>query len=238
MPQAQHLTTSSSLELPILQAGTHPANNEAIGLVEQELPEPKVHERRKPWIRYRTELRHRTTGELLYRNDSQVREGDEDDSFGGIPVLELVTRYDTNTSEFKTDGSSGQASWMGQASASAPAYSVKIYSQCIISALQAVVEYYPSQNLSGTSIEVKWPYAVLVHHYDQLLDFKARCQSASPSETCVREKDAPEHIDLLIHFLDENIMERVRAEQKRLKDSFQTFEDLWVAYKPDEQWAT
>lgn len=228
------LTTSGSLGLPVLQSGTRLSNDEAIRATEQGEPNVEQPETRKPWIRYRTELRHRITGELLYSKDSRVRKGEEDDFSGGTLVLELITRYDTNSSDFKSDKSSGQqqTSWMGQTSASAPTYSVKIYSQSIIDALQSVVEYYPSQDLSGTSIEVKWPYAVLVHHYDQLLEFKAKCQGKSPAEMCVREKDAPEHIDLLIQFLDENIMERVRAEQQRLKGGFGTFENLWVAYKP------
>lgn len=229
-----NLMAYNSLESPDLQASTQVPNDEAVGATIQEPPAVKDSERRRPWIRYRTELRHRFTGALLSSDNSNVREGGEDDSSGAIPILELITRYDTtiNASEFSMFRFDNPSAWMGRTSASAPTYSLKIYSQSIINALKAVVQYYPGQDLSGTPIEVKWPYAVLVHHYDQLLEFKLKCQGGNPSEMCVRKRDAPEHIEFLLQFLDENIMERVRVEQERLSRGFHTFENMWVPYKP------
>lgn len=183
--------------------------------------------RRTAWIRYRTELRHRVTGELLHRIDSNTKKSNDDDTTAEGPILELITRYDAR--EFRPNQ---EGSRIGQSSASAPSYSLRILSIAIINALQNIVEYYPGQNLSGHAVEVAWPYAILVHHYDELQDFKRKCQSKDVSELCAREKDAPEHIDHLIQFLDENIMERVIAEKNRLKKGFYTFEDTWVAYKP------
>lgn len=183
--------------------------------------------RTNAWIRYRTELRHRVTGELLHRIDSDTKNSHKDDAGSGEPILELITKYETR--EFKP---SQESSWIGQNSASAPSYSLRILSIAIINALQAIVEYYPGQNLSGNAVEVAWPYAILVHHYDELQKFKITCQSKEASELCAREKNAPEHIDHLIKFLDENIMERVIAEKNRVKKGFHTFEDIWVTYKP------
>ncbi|KAJ4410998.1 hypothetical protein N0V82_009102 [Gnomoniopsis sp. IMI 355080] len=189
--------------------------------------------RRTTWIRYRTELRDGLTGELLRRIDSDTKKGRMDDTYSEGPILELITRYDTRDSKDARDAIlSQEGSWLGQSSASAPSYNLRIRSMAIINALQSVVEYYPGQNLSGNTVEVPWPYAILVHHYDQLKDFKSKCQSKGVSELCVREKNAPEHIDHLIEFLDENIMERVIAEKSRLRRGFYTFEDIWVAYKP------
>lgn len=219
---------------PTLDTGNTPSKQETSIDEAPSVDHPK---RRSAWIRYRTELRHRITGELLHRVDSNMRKNREDDSSGEGPILELVTRYDTNTSGFQAENQQA-TSWIGQSSASAPAYSLRIYSTALINALQAVVEYYPGQNLSGTSVEIKWPYPVLVHHYDQLRDFKVKCQSKHPSELCAREKDAPEHIDHLIRFLDDNIMERVVTEQERLKEGFFTFENYWVAHKPGRTVAT
>lgn len=124
------------------------------------------------------------------------------------------------------------SSWLGQGAASAPSYKLRILSAAIINALQSIVKYYPGQNLSGNVVEVAWPYAILVHHYDELKGFKAGCLSKNAVELCARERDVAEHIDRLIEFLDENIMDRVKAEQNRLNKGFYTFENLWIAYKP------
>lgn len=194
-------------------------------ILSQERDLPK---RRGAWIRYRTELRHRHTNELLHRVDSDIKQDRENESLGDDPVLELITRYDAT--EFKLDSKSN--SWLGQSAASAPSYTLRILSIAIINALQSIVKYYPGQKLSGNVVEVAWPYAILVHHYDELKGFKAACLSKDVSELCARERDVPEHIDRLIQFLDDSIMERVKAEQNRLKKGFNTFENLWIAYRP------
>lgn len=115
---------------------------------------------------------------------------------------------------------------------SAPTYSLRIYSTAIINALRSVVQYYPNQDLSGSTIEVRWPYPILVHHYDALREFKSKCDAKDLNELCAREKDASVHITSLLSFLDDNIMERVRAEEKRLENGFHTFENSWIMYKP------
>ena len=75
-----------------------------------------------------------------------------------------------------------------------------------------MVQYYPSQDLFSNPLVVKWPYPILVHHYDELAAFRDSCAARDPTELCVREADAPEHIDLLLNFLDDNIMTAVRME--------------------------
>lgn len=95
-----------------------------------------------------------------------------------------------------------------------------------------MVEYYPSQDLAGAVIVINWPYSILVHHYEKLHEFKSSCETKGPTDLCVRERDASEHIDLLLRFLDDNIMEHVRAEEERFKKSYITFENFWLFYKP------
>lgn len=183
-------------------------------------------------IRYRTELRHRVTGDLIHRTDSDKPQQRELETQDNQPIFELITRYETGGSKLEQDREALKEPSAGQNLDSAPSYSLRIYSPAILNALRSVVQYYPSQDLSGSNIEVKWPYAILVHHYDALQQFKANCVAKDPDELCAREKDAYAHITQLLNFLDENIMERVRAEEERVEEGFHTFENLWIIFKP------
>lgn len=183
-------------------------------------------------IRYRTELRHHITGDLIHRKDSDKPPQREIEDLDSLPILELITRYETGGSKLDEAGDTLQESSTGQSLESSPSYFLRIYSSSIIHALRSVVQYYPSQDLSGSSIDIKWPYAVLVHHYDALRDFKTDCDAKKRDELCDREKDASAHVAQLLRFLDENIMERVKAEKKRLQERFHTFENLWIIFRP------
>lgn len=186
----------------------------------------------QPWIRYRTELRHRVTGDLIHRTDSDKPQKRELENQDNQPIFELITRYETGGSKLEQAREALNEPSAGQNLDSAPSYSLRIYSPAILNALRSVVQYYPSQDLSGSTVEVKWPYPILVHHYDALQQFKANCDAKDSNELCAREIDASAHITRLLNFLDENIMERVRAEEERLADGFHTFENLWIIFKP------
>ncbi|KAG6354620.1 hypothetical protein INS49_004638 [Diaporthe citri] len=188
----------------------------------------------RPRIRYRTELRHRVTGDLIHRSDSdkpqqrELRVENQDNQ----PIFELITRYETGGSKLEQAREALQEPSEGQLLDSAPSYSLRIYSSAILNALRSVVQYYPSQDLTGSTIEIKWPYPILVHHYDVLQKFRANCDAKDPDELCAREKDASAHIAHLLRFLDDNIMERVWAEEERVKKGFHTFDNLWINFKP------
>lgn len=116
--------------------------------------------------------------------------------------------------------------------ASAPTRYLHIYSISIVNALRSVVQYYPGQDLAGDSIVVRWPYPILVHHYDELVRFRDSCTAKAPDDLCVREKDAYEHIVLLLKFLDDEVMQDVKAEQDRNKRGYYTFAWSWVRLRP------
>lgn len=148
------------------------------------------------------------------------------------PIFELITRYETAGSEREQTQEALKGRSAGQGGDSAPSYFLRIYSSAIINALRSVVHYYPSQDLSGSTIEIKWPYPILVHHYDVLHEFKAKCDTKDLNDLCVREKDASAHLTHLLGFMDDNIMPRVRAEQQRVQEGFHTFENQWIVFKP------
>ncbi|ROW06834.1 hypothetical protein VMCG_04098 [Cytospora schulzeri] len=187
----------------------------------------------KAWIRYRTEIRSYNTDEVLRYVDSEEPKPFEFQPAGNDPAFELVTSYKAARRFDVKHGSSGaQTALLTPAVGMAPSYSLRIYSPAIINALQSVVEYYPSQDLSGSVIVIVWPYPILAHHYGELSKFKTTCEITNPNELCAREREAPEHIGLLLRFLDDNIMEQVRAEEERNKRGYYTFDNSWVFYKP------
>lgn len=193
-------------------------------------------ERKGPWIRYRVEYRHRLTDELLHRydtNDVYVDDdggGHDENSHEDGPAFEVITTFKARTLVSK-DPLHGEH--VPVVAASAPSYHMHIYSQAIINALQSVVQYYPDQDLTGDTLVVRWPYPILVHHYKELAGFRDSCASkADSADLCVREKDAAEHLSLLLSFLDRHVIKDFAAEQERNARGFRTFEGLWLALKP------
>jgi hypothetical protein len=115
-----------------------------------------------------------------------------------------------------------------------PKQTLHIHSVAIMQALRSVVQYYPSQDLSEDIIKISSPYAVLVHHYEDLIRYRDRCRADANSinKLCFREKDAYEHIGVLKEFLDEVIMPAVEKERARNLRGFGTFDMFWVDAKP------
>lgn len=184
---------------------------------------------KKPWVRYRVEYRHRVTDELLHQEDSENFQVEHEASEEiHEPVFELITTFKTRVAETVT-AKSGQIAAPAMAP---PTHHINIYSLALINAIQSVVKYYPSQDLTGDVITIRSPYAVLVHHYDELAEFGQKCAAEEADELCVRDRGAKEHIDLLLGFLDEHIMPEVRAEQERNRNGFVTFAYRWVTHKP------
>ena len=110
--------------------------------------------------------------------------------------------------------------------------SLYIFSQAIINALRSVVDYYPSVDLSREPIVINAPYAVLVHHEEELAQFSLKCSKLPQERLCAREKDAVEHLGLLRKYLEGTIMPDVVAERVRNKRGFQTYEMMWLRHRP------
>lgn len=147
---------------------------------------------------------------------------------GNGPIFDVVTKRIAKN----TEKAAGATPETVTAPVSAIRHSIRIYSTAIITALRRVVEYYPGQDLSGDFLELHWPYAILVHHYDKLAEFKSQRQQKEVQMLCVRERDAVEHLEVLLRFLDDDIMKTVREEQLLNQQGLYTFENHWLAYKP------
>ncbi|EFQ27428.1 ATPase [Colletotrichum graminicola M1.001] len=182
-------------------------------------------ETKAAWIGYRLEYRNRWTGDLISERTYEKGNEPKDQKTDG-PIFELITSYKVSTHSLDPDSSGPMTSQ------AMPTHQIRIHSIAIINALQSVVRYYPGQDLAGESIVVQKPYAVLVHYYDELQQFRQDCLAKCPHELCDREKHASEHLGILLGFLDDEVMSGVRQEQERNKRGSATFEWRWVAYKP------
>lgn len=207
---------------------------------EQSAHEENHENPRRARIGYRVEFKDPSTNEVISTRTYRApvaehcfinRRKDLDE-----PIFEHVTTCKARRSTDKASATSkteeeGEPD-LSEALGPTRSYSIVIHSEAIINALRAVVSYYPSQDLSGDSVRIDWPYRVLVHHYDELVGFKTEVSLKSPEDLCVRERDAVEHLDVLLQFLDDSVMVDIRVEAERFKKGFVTYENLWYHYRP------
>ncbi|KAI0432789.1 P-loop containing nucleoside triphosphate hydrolase protein [Xylaria sp. FL1042] len=199
-------------------------------------PIPHVPTNTKPsaWIRYRVEYRDRKTNELVSHYDTNEPGIDHNKNHDGSngAAFVLITTYQTGKSMESLDRLGGGPSTEPiLTTISPPVYSLHLISPAITNALRSVVQYYPSQDLTG-DIVVNWPFPVLVHHYDELAQFRDRVAGKNESELCEREKRAYEDLSLLLQYLDKSVMLEVLKERERNEKGYYTFEYLWVLLKP------
>jgi hypothetical protein len=180
------------------------------------------------YIGYRVEYLDSIRLETIHQHNSRTDPADVStgNSHKG-PAFEIVTTYSTNISRADAEALKG-----GPPSATALARtSIHIHSAALITALQSVVKYYPGQSLAQEPIIVSEPYPVLVHHEEELAEYRTRCAPGT-KDLCVREKDAYEHLGMLQDFVERTVMSSVRAERERNTRGYRTFDWFWVSRKP------
>jgi hypothetical protein len=102
---------------------------------------------------------------------------------------------------------------------------VQINSAQLLSALKAVVQYYPSESLDFINqASYDSPYELLYHHREDLEAYKD-----SKADDITKE-----HIDLLLHFLASEAGDKGKEAEKALASGLVTFENAWMAYKPGD----
>src|SRR5688572_1566663 len=216
-------------------AGVHIAQLGASASVEQH-PKQGSHgveagKKTSAYIRYRTEYRDRNLGDLLFRKDTTgIQSASDDSSASDDPVFEVITTIKAKVKD--TEASKVSEPQQIASTFSKPQYHMNIYSSAVINALQSVVEYYPSQSLVGDPIRVDYPYCVLAHHYDELSAFREAAKCKNAVDLCHLEKNVVEHLDLVLEFLDANIMTKVREERERNSRGCYTWEFAWVGFQP------
>lgn len=200
----------------------HVAQHETAKTVRKHLDHPRVR------CRYEYEDRH--TRDILCRFDAEeFEQANNVVDETAKPIFDFITKYNIvrdPESKLKspTDNNSSKSKNIPAVPYSLPEYRIDIHSPSILNAVRSVVKYYPGQDLTGDPVKVKWPYAILAHHYDELSEFRAGCAEMEATALCVRERDANEHVGVLLEFLDKEVMEQVNAEKERNKKGFTMFE--------------
>jgi hypothetical protein len=77
------------------------------------------------------------------------------------------------------------------------------------------------------------PYQILVHHRKDLEEYKTTHPASHPEEYI---KEANEHIDILLKFLDKTLGPQLKLEEERHKRDppVCTYEHIWFLFKPGE----
>jgi hypothetical protein len=186
----------------------------------------------RPWILFREQYRREASEELLYeRNvddfDKNVLVNNNEAAFEIRQTYRIRDSRAPAQSEASVENRAVAA-----ASYLSPSRTMHLISIALCHALRTVVRYYPQQDLGGESIEIQWPFAVLVHHYDKLREYQTECVNTSRDQLCERKVDADAHIELLLRYLDQHIMPDVKAEEERNARGKMTWEWSWLNRKP------
>lgn len=179
-----------------------------------------------PLVRYKQEYRNDTTNAVVHVEVSEEPFGEPSSASSAFDIVTTFNTPDNSTWNSESKGKPQLISAFGEKS-------IRIYSRSIINALQIVVDYDSTQTLFGDSIIVQEPFAILVHYYDQLSEYRRKFDPChGHRELCSYTKDAYLHLGLLIDYLDAHVMPDVREEEARHKMGVATFDMLWLLWKP------
>ncbi|KZM24333.1 ATP binding [Ascochyta rabiei] len=197
-----------------------------------------------PDIRYRVEYRQMKDYMLLATKDA--RQSKEKLGIHEGPVFDVVELYYTletrDTRKNEEERQEPKPAWQNDTSAPPPSVHfrgnshIRIYSRAIINALQSVVNYYPGLDLVEQPLDIDWPYAIVVHHWEKLREFRESFKEPdlTAEYSACSVPHTYKHLGLLLDFVDQEVGEKVRQERERWKQSppKASFEMLWLLLKP------
>ncbi|KAI9774037.1 MAG: hypothetical protein M1839_001922 [Geoglossum umbratile] len=182
---------------------------------------------------------------ILYRIeyedlDGVVRPGKEDQEpieveispRAELPVLEVVTTIVAKIKDKKNKSDDKEEK---------PEYEVRsvkgtvlnIHSTALVYAFRKIVDYWPGQSFSGTSITVPEPFSILVYYREKLVEWvdKLACDD---HEGKYSREEAFEHVEILEGFLDRKYKSELKLERERHSGNVPvaTFEYLWLLFIP------
>ena len=184
-----------------------------------------------PKILYKTEYRNLRSKQVVFKEDSSKKTRKSDKRLPIFEVVEVILTLKTKP----MPGEDSSGSKLPSVHSFGKSY-IRIYSAAIITALRAVVDYYPSIVLASDPITIDAPYAVLVHYEKELTEYKEAFKSSllpSSGEEC-ENKDTVEHLELLQNFVREQVGESVDQERKlhQRDRPVATFNMLWLLLRP------
>ncbi|KAH8196619.1 hypothetical protein TruAng_009213 [Truncatella angustata] len=109
-----------------------------------------------------------------------------------------------------------------------------IHSGILTKIIRDLVEYYPSQNLSGDALIIHEPYSILMHHVSQLRGLMANFESDADMQRKANTIIQRKHLQVLLDFIGPKYQELCSGPIKRLSQALPTihFSDIWYLMKP------
>ncbi|KAI0513289.1 hypothetical protein F5B22DRAFT_611975 [Xylaria bambusicola] len=144
----------------------------------------------------------------------------------------ITAAFDLNDYRYD-DGDDEDEFQAAATSAPKPVITMNIHSKYLISALQAVISYYPRVNLQDAPVSIPAPYRLLYLHRAELAHFRDnQPKSHSPEYSEITAR----HIDVLLNFLAENMGDALVKEETlhKLDHPSATFDLFWLLLKPGQ----
>ena len=201
-----------------------------------ELAEQPLVEDFSPNIVYVLEYKDINTGDIIFTKEFNEPQTVQDTLVSGnIAVLEVVTEVRSlPKGDLRKAGKDAELPQPPSVH-SVAGTRLKINSPAIITALKSVVEYYPGYSFLEKTVTIAEPYAILIHHEEELASYRKRWApgtSLSEDQECERKRDTYEHLGILEKFLQDRMGPSVLAEKQRHARGHATFEMLWMLFKP------
>lgn len=185
----------------------------------------------RPRITYRIEYHSVVSSELVFSKDTEGPSAENLDR--SQPAFEVVTiaytqEPSTKSSNDQTTSKPPPITLMGNSH-------IIIKSPAVINALRTVITYYPSENLSGNSITIPEPYAMIVHYEKALLEYREHfAPSATMEDSCKADAHTYEDLGILLDFVKDRLGDSAYKERQRhaKEQPTATFQMLWTLFKP------
>ncbi|KAF4546170.1 ATPAse [Lasiodiplodia theobromae] len=179
-------------------------------------------------IVYKEEYLQSNDGHVVHVEDVDPKTGGRNGLRKESRVLEVVDVYFTPSAEKPKDG-------LLPVSVKGQSY-IRVVSPTVISALRHVVNYYPSQDLSGETVTIYEPYSVVVHHEEELKEYRDwfapdNPATATASDSC-SNRLTYNHVGVLLDYVNSKIGAAVRAERERNARGYTSPDMEWLAFKP------
>jgi hypothetical protein len=111
---------------------------------------------------------------------------------------------------------------------------IHVHSRELQTAFRRLINYYPSQLLTGTNVRIKRPYRVLMHYFEELRAYRDTYQGDSQEDAC--NEETARDLGILLDHLWPEYRREVVPELRNYEQSMPvaTFDMLWLLFKPGE----
>ena len=164
--------------------------------------------------------------ENYYAETQSVKPQRKQETPKDLHVLEVVRIIESDLVQYRADEHDRTRAL---ATGSASAAILYIYFASLVNALQAVSACL-TQSRNARTIKIPYPYALLVHHRNELEAYKSFTPNIPEDEI----KERNEHIDCALGFMNEEFGEEFKIESARQNQTLPvtTFKNLWMLLKP------